>query len=510
MNTIVTFTPEVAAGRDPLAVLADPPADASMVEVRLDLFPGLDPSAAVRACPLPTLLTVRSTAEGGAGPDEPAARREMLGRARDAGAAMIDLEVDRDVDGLQALGLPREQVVLSWHDPHGTPDDLAERARRMAALPVQFVKLVPMVRTNHDLGVVLSTLCATNPQTPGKRRALVFGMGPVGTASRYLGPLFGPPVMFCAWSAQHPAAAGQLTTAHLLAAIGHLQGPPRALDVVIGADVSRSLSPALHGAGHRVAGHWEVLLPLSVNDPDEAEALLSGERPTPFSGIGLEVRGWAVTTPYKRLAARVADVTAPRVLRAGAANTLFRRGARLIAENTDADGVVGGLTSVGIDAQGMSALVAGTGGAACGAAVGLDQAGAEVFLRGRDADATRMVAENLGVASCDPEDRAGAEILVNATPLGARADDPLPFTEDEVIMASAVVDMVYREGPTPLETLCGEAGVPFVSGRRMLAHQGMAQFSAFTQTPPPRRAMLAAVGISESRRRPGPVPSVER
>jgi 3-dehydroquinate dehydratase/shikimate dehydrogenase len=510
MNTIVTLTPAAVPDGDALKAVASPPAAASMVEIRLDLFPEADPTRLVRACPLPTLLTLRSTAEGGAGPNDPSARRAILMRARESGAAMIDLEHARDAALLSELGLPPEQVVLSWHDRDGTPRDLKERAVAMASFPARFIKLVPTVESLDDLSHVLEVLRAANPRPPGSRRCVVFGMGVAGVASRYLGVVWGPPVMFCAWSTESEAAPGQLTCDQLIQAVSHLEGPPRALDVVLGTDVSRSLSPALHGAAHRSSGRWEALVPLSVIDRDEAEALLRGRRPSPFRPLGLEIRGWAVTTPYKSLAARVADVRAPRVERAGAANTLFRRGGRLIAENTDADGVVGGLTSIGIEVDGMSALIAGTGGAARGAAVGLDQAGADVSLRGRDVDATQVLAEGLGVASCDPEDRAGAEILVNATPLGGRPDDPLPFTENEILMASAVVDMVYGPRPTELENRCADAGVPFVSGRRMLAHQGMAQFSAFTQTPPPRRAMLAAVGISESPRRPGPLPSTER
>ena len=47
-------------------------------------------------------------------------------------------------------------------------------------------------------------------------------------------------------------------------------------------------------------------------------------------------RGLNVTIPYKRDAARLADVRSPAVERLGAANTLVRDGVgRIVAENTD-------------------------------------------------------------------------------------------------------------------------------------------------------------------------------
>ncbi len=95
---------------------------------------------------------------------------------------------------------------------------------------------------------------------------------------------------------------------------------------------------------------------------------------------------------------------------------------------------------------------------------------------------------------CDPDDRGGAEILVNATPLGRSGDDPLPFTPEELETAGAVIDMVYREGTTDLVRTAEDSGLPVVDGRTMLAYQAMAQFGAFTGTPPPRRAILKAVG----------------
>ena len=55
--------------------------------------------------------------------------------------------------------------------------------------------------------------------------------------------------------------------------------------------------------------------------------------------------------------------------------------------------------------------------------------------------------------------------------------------------------MVYGRHSPQLRDFAAAAGVPYVDGRTVLAHQGFAQFAAFTGRLPPKDAMLAAVGI---------------
>lgn len=479
---------------DLLNAVGAPPEGADVTEIRIDLLGDIDIAAAVSASPLPVMATVRSVAEGGRGPEDPEQRRSILKRAVEGGAHLIDLEWSRDRRLLDEFGLPPERIVLSWHDTEGTPPDLTEIAHGMLSEPAALVKMVPTTRSLPDLERILSL--STPRVTPEKRhrnRLIAFGMGSIGSPSRYLAPLLGAPIGFAAWSTDAPAAPGQQIPQRMNKVVGHLEGPPGRVFGVVGADVGQSLSPILHAAAFAEVGFPDVMLPVSVSDPDELVHLFTPFGHTMFDRLGLPAHGWAVTTPYKIRAAVAATDSAPRVNRAGAANTLLLKPNRLIAENTDADGVVGSLTASGTRLVGATALVEGCGGAARGAAVGLHLAGAEVVLRSRNVENTRMVADALGVAWCDPDDRAGAEILVNATPLGTNDGDASPFHSREIETADAVVDMVYRDRPTTLVTEAREAGLVVVDGLTMLAYQGMAQFAAFTTSPPPREAMLRSL-----------------
>jgi shikimate dehydrogenase len=488
MEWIVSLTP--AAG-DPWACLASPPPGTGVVELRADLFPGIDLRRAVSTCPVPLLATLRSAAEGGRGPDDPAAREPFVRTARDADVGLIDLELDRDIGLIQSLGLEPERIVLSAH--RSCAAELPAAAAALHAAPVRWLKAVAPAERLADLETVLSLHAMYNHGRQHQRRLITFAMGATGLPSRLLGPVLGPPLGYAAWSPAAAAAPGQRTVSEMNAVVGHLRGAPQRLFGVVGADVTGSLSPALHGAGYHALGLPYLMVPVSVVEPSELDELFRPAGETMFDRLGLPVGGWAVTTPYKTEAASVATVPAPRVRTAGVANTLVLRPGQILADTTDADGVVAGLASVGYQVRGRTALVQGTGGAARGAVVGLHLAGATVTLRGRDEFHTRTVAQKLAVAACPPGDSATAAVLVNATPLGTATSDRLPFSEAEIEAAQAVVDLVYGAGPTPLALACRATATTFVDGRSVLLYQGLAQFAAFTGKAPPKDAMRAAI-----------------
>jgi 3-dehydroquinate dehydratase type I len=493
---LVSLTDE--PGTDVHAALLQPPTGAAMVELRLDLYPNIDIRSLISASPLPVLVTLRSTAEGGRGPVDPHHRRDVMRQAREAGAALLDLECARDRHLIAELGLTPEQVVLSWHDPSATPPDLGERAQAMLGITSGLVKVVPTARGLGDLERVLGLYRAP---TADRRRLLAWAMGPLGVTSRFLAPLLGAPMTFAAWRSSSPAAPGQLTIPRLTAVAGHLDGVPTRLYGVVGSDVSDSLSPQMHAAGYRAQDLPYLLVPINVADERELSLLFSPQGTTIFDRVGITAAGWAVTAPFKRRAALAATLSAPRVRRAEAANTLVLRPGQVIAENTDADGIVGSLASRGIDPRGMLAVVQGTGGAARGAAVGLDLAGATVVLRGRDLARTTTIARVLGVEWCPPgESPKNVRLLVNATPLGSSAEDVIPFSQSEIAHASVVLDMVYCDQPTPLESAAVAAGATFIDGREILLHQGIAQFAAFTGHVPPKDEMRTAIRRTESSR----------
>lgn len=495
MEIIATFVP-TAAG-DPRQELAFPPPGATMVELRADLLPpGMDLNNLVAASPLPVLLTLRSSAEGGRGPDGGEARSRFFEAATGLSVALVDLEFERDRDLLGGV-VPAERAVVSTHPRGGVPADLEETAKGMLSLGSRLVKVVPEAGCLADALAVLRLALALNHRPAGQRRGIVFATGAAGVATRLLGPLAAAPVAFTAWGAGRAAAAGQPAPEELLALIGHLGGRPRAVCAVLGRGVAASLSPRMHNAAFRTLGLPNLFLPLEVSSEDELASLIAPSGRSALEALGLRTAGFAVTMPWKEPALGLCDVVAPRARRAAAVNTVLLREDTVTADCTDLDGVTGALQNSRVETAGCRALVLGSGGAARAAAVALDLGGARVALAGRDEARTRRAAEQVGVEATTPSAAAGCDLLVNATPAGGDGCVPPLLAELGLPAGAAVVDLPYGPIPTGLEVLAGERGWRYVSGRRVLLFQGVAQFAAMHGLPPPVSAMAEALGIRE-------------
>jgi shikimate dehydrogenase len=253
---------------------------------------------------------------------------------------------------------------------------------------------------------------------------------------------------------------------------------------VCGWPVAHSRSPQMHNAALAAAGlhDWRYLrLPLP---PDLfAETV----RALPAAGF----RGVNVTIPHKHAALAVADWASDAAREIGAANTLLFENGGIVADNTDAPGLLAALPE---PPAGRTALVLGAGGAGRAAAWALVRAGADVTIWNRTVGRARALAETVGARAVEvPEP---AEILVNCTSVGL--DDPeatfkaLPIEADELGAGSLVVDMVYRAGGTRLLEAARTRGAHVVDGLEILVAQGAASFERWTGMEAPREAMRAA------------------
>jgi len=85
-------------------------------------------------------------------------------------------------------------------------------------------------------------------------------------------------------------------------------------------------------------------------------------------------------------------------------------------------------------------------------------------------------------------------MVVNATPLGLRSDDPLPLDPGLAPQAAVAFDMVYRTGETPWVRAMRAAGRRAADGRGMLVAQGAGALERwFPGVAAPTEIMRAAV-----------------
>jgi shikimate dehydrogenase len=216
--------------------------------------------------------------------------------------------------------------------------------------------------------------------------------------------------------------------------------------------------------------------------PVPPERFAETARALPGSGF----RGANVTIPHKLAGAALADELTPAAAAIGAANTLTFEEGRVLADNTDAGGLIDAL---GEELRGRRALVLGAGGAGRAAVWALRETGAEVAVWNRTPARARELAGELGVAHAERPGRA-ADVLVNATSLGLHGED-LP-AQLELEPAEVVVDLVYGPEPTALCRWAEAAGARVVDGLEVLVRQGARSLERWTGRPAPLDAMRRA------------------
>ena len=262
---------------------------------------------------------------------------------------------------------------------------------------------------------------------------------------------------------------------------------------VCGWPVGHSRSPAMQNAALRACGldGWEYLaLPLPP------ELFTETVRAMPAAGF----RGVNVTIPHKGAALALADDASAAARAIGAANTLtFERDGAIIADNTDAPGLLEALRER-IDPAGRSALVLGAGGAARAAVWALVGAGAHVEVWNRTPERAAALASELGARHATAP--GPAEIVVNATSVGLERNiDPfkaLPLKADTFGAGSCVIDLVYGSGETRFLEAASSRGARVIDGLEILVAQGVASFERWTGKMAPRQAMRGAVTQSPS------------
>jgi shikimate dehydrogenase len=265
---------------------------------------------------------------------------------------------------------------------------------------------------------------------------------------------------------------------------------------VVGWPISHSRSPLIHGywlERYGIAGSY-TRVPVK---PEEATTFFRDLKAQGYAGCN-------VTIPHKETAFAAADMTLPAAQAAGAANTLWYEGGRLLADNTDGGGFVSNVRSTVASFSFDGAVVAmlGAGGAARGIAHALLEAGvAEIRVFNRTPARAQALAETFGtrIAPLDWSQRSarsrGAALVVNTTPLGMDKADALDLDMCALDADCVVADIVYVPLETPLLAAARRRGLRTVDGLGMLLHQAVPGFERWfgvrPEVTPELRALVA-------------------
>ncbi|MEV6612974.1 shikimate dehydrogenase [Streptomyces sp. NPDC051051] len=263
------------------------------------------------------------------------------------------------------------------------------------------------------------------------------------------------------------------------------------LYVVLGDPVAQVRAPGLLNDLFARTGRDAVLVPVHVR-PDGLEEVMRGLRHM------RNLDGILVTVPHKVEVCRYADLLGPAAEAAGSANALRRNpDGTWLADNFDGAGFVHGLRENGHDPAGATVALAGAGGAGRAVAAALLTAGI-ARLRLYDPDAARredvlarLDARWPGRTTAGAQtdfDGDGVDIAVNATPLGMRPSDPLPFDPARLPRTCTVADIIMKPAETALLEAARDSGRPVVHGRHMLDSQVLLYERFFALHAPERKA----------------------
>jgi shikimate dehydrogenase len=269
---------------------------------------------------------------------------------------------------------------------------------------------------------------------------------------------------------------------------------------VLGRDVSKSRSPAIHHAAYKAMGMEGRFEAISIDEAGFESTVRD-----------LATRGFRyvnVTIPHKSAAAALATTRSASVRNCGAANTLIfepDHPEAIHAANTDGYGLLSALKDLGAEAGGQDAVLVGAGGAAAGAIEALTAVGARVRVVARRLEAAQALVDRIppqrrGLARAFAWGEGGlgraldgARILVSSVPAAAWDDAPAAADLTAAERDTAVLEMAYGiAGPSPLARAVRGRVARYADGLGMLVHQAVRAIEISLGESPPLSPLLAA------------------
>ncbi|WP_394789844.1 shikimate dehydrogenase family protein [Rhodoferax sp.] len=267
------------------------------------------------------------------------------------------------------------------------------------------------------------------------------------------------------------------TTAHTAASAAPVPtiNGHTAVYIIVGDPVEQVQAPTSFNRIFALMGINAVLVPVQVA-PANLQAFVTAAFSAP------NIHGLWVTIPHKAPLLDWLDSSTDLARAAGAVNAVRRNAAgQLEGGLFDGEGFIASLDYFHIAYAGKRVLVLGAGGAAGAIAASLALAGAHAPAEiaffdpapGRAASAAARIAAAapVPVVAAASNDPAGYGLVINASPLGLKASDPLPVDVARMDPQAALVDILMKNQPTPVVRAARARGLVAEPGFEMMIQQ---------------------------------------
>ncbi len=248
----------------------------------------------------------------------------------------------------------------------------------------------------------------------------------------------------------------------------------------------RAKSPAIFSEVMKKVGIRAAYVPFKVIPEQIGQAIQSIRV--------LNIAGANVTVPYKEKVIPHMDILSEGANIIGAVNTIVRNGDTLKGYNTNAIGIMDALNESGFEAEGKSALIFGTGGAAMAAAFIFNWLRTDtVYITSRNESKGRKLVDRFGGEALQlntlPDDPLPVHIVVNATSVSSNDESSrLSALVGKLNLPNCelILDLNYGRDQNFWRDLSRKKGIRFMDGLAPLAYQAQRTFALWTglQVPP--------------------------
>lgn len=241
---------------------------------------------------------------------------------------------------------------------------------------------------------------------------------------------------------------------------------------LLGHPLGHSMSPFIHQALFALSGRPQ---PYALHDVAPED--LKTQVPKLLAG-----QGFNITIPYKVEIIPFLIQLSEKAELYQSVNTVEIKDGRYIGHNTDVDGFLHGIRSLGVELSQGPVLMLGSGGVANMIATEVVLAGSPLTIAVRKEDVQQAAALKERLLKIKPdaeiitclldEPNGSYRLLVNATPVGMYPNtQSCPVTPDIIRQAEAVFDLVYNPFETQLVQTAKSLGLPAGGGLSMLVWQ---------------------------------------
>ncbi len=255
---------------------------------------------------------------------------------------------------------------------------------------------------------------------------------------------------------------------------------------IFGDPIEHTLSPLIHNEAFRCLELDYCYVPFHVKRENLKIAVEAIK--------ALNIKGVNITVPHKETVISYLDELSEEAKVIGAVNTVLNEEGKLKGFNTDVKGFLLSLKEEGISVRNKNVLVIGAGGASKAVVYGLLKEGGKVYIYNRTKSKALAIKEQMNkygfieVLNKIEENLSDkVQIIINATSLGLKKEDPLPFDPEILDSKHVYYDIVYPE--TKMIKEASKRGCKAIGGLGMLIWQAAYAFEIWTQIKAPLEAM---------------------